>query len=243
MKSLYSLPTICLAIGCASATMCAQDNAKVATDVFKTNCATCHDAGADGRGPGRDVLRQMSPEQIFTALDKGAMARQAAQLSLAEKRLLAEFLSEKRFSNLPPNPIPSTAFCNNSESAFRDSLDGPAWNGWGVTTSNMRFQPAAGLSAADVPRLKLKWAFGFPGAKAVSGQPSIVAGRVFVSADNGYVYALSAATGCAYWSFHAEAVVRSSVTIERAAGKYAAYRHDRAARARICPKSQALSSR
>ena len=45
-------------------------------------------------------------------------------------------------------------------------------------------------------------------------------GRVFVSSDNGYVYSLDAATGCVYWSFHADAAVRSAVVVERlAAGK------------------------
>jgi len=96
----------------------------------------------------------------------------------------------------------------------------PSWNGWGAEAGNTRFQPApaAQLSAADVPRLKLKWAFCFPGARAVSGQPAVVAGRVFVSADNGFVYALDSARGCVYWSFRAEAAVRSSVIVERAAG-------------------------
>jgi len=97
------------------------------------------------------------------------------------------------------------------------SIAGPSWNGWGADSSNTRFQPAAAaqLRVEDVPGLKLKWAFGFPGARAVSGQPAVVARRVFVSTDNGYVYALDSATGCVYWSFHADAAVRSSVTVER----------------------------
>src|ERR1700686_2240590 len=67
---------------------------------------------------------------------------------------------------------------------------GPAWNGWGADASNSRFQSAqaAGLTAEQVPRLKLKWAFGFPGVKSVLGQPTIVAGRVFLGADTGMVY-------------------------------------------------------
>jgi polyvinyl alcohol dehydrogenase (cytochrome) len=111
-----------------------------------------------------------------------------------------------------PNSCPST-----SPSASLASS--PSWNGWGADAGNTRFQPAAAaqLSTADVPRLKLKWAFGFPGARAVSGQPAVVAGRAFVSADTGDVYALDAATGCVYWSFHADAAVRSSVTVERPA--------------------------
>jgi len=106
--------------------------------------------------------------------------------------------------------------------AIASLTSSPSWNGWGADAANTRFQPApaAELSVADVPRLTLKWAFGFPGARAVSGQPAVVAGRVFVSSDNGYVYALDSVSGCVYWSFHADAAVRSSVTVERlAAGR------------------------
>src|SRR5512138_715522 len=106
--------------------------------------------------------------------------------------------------------------------AIASLTSSPSWNGWGADAGNTRFQPAsvAQLSAADVPRLKLKWAFGFPGARAVSGQPAVVAGRVFVSADTGDVYALDSVSGCVHWSFHADASVRSSVAVERtAAGK------------------------
>jgi len=41
--------------------------------------------------------------------------------------------------------------------------------GWGAGLANARFQEsgAAQLEAEQVPKLKLKWAFGFPGAKAV----------------------------------------------------------------------------
>jgi polyvinyl alcohol dehydrogenase (cytochrome) len=90
------------------------------------------------------------------------------------------------------------------------TLTSPSWNGWGGDLSNTRFQP----EQLSVSQLKLKWAFGFPDAKAVSGQPVVAGGRVFVGADNGYVYSLDAATGCVYWSFHAEAAVRSSATVE-----------------------------
>src|SRR5678815_3224670 len=71
----------------------------------------------------------------------------------------------------------------------------PAWNGWGGDASNTRYQPAsaARLTTGNIPKLKLKWAFGLPGAQAVSGQPTVAAGRVLVSSDNGFVYSLDAA--------------------------------------------------
>ncbi len=97
----------------------------------------------------------------------------------------------------------------------RDLSSSPAWNGWGVDASNTRFQPAkdAQLPADQVPRLKLKWVFGFPGVKSVLGQPSVAGGRVFLGVDTGLVYALDAATGCVYWTFQAEAGVRTAITI------------------------------
>ncbi len=100
-----------------------------------------------------------------------------------------------------------------------------AWNGWGVDLMNSRFQPAknAQLAATQVLRLKLAWAFGFPGAKSVLGQPSVVGGRVFLGVDTGNVYSLDAARGCLYWSFPADSGVRSAITVERAGSRLAAY--------------------
>lgn len=97
----------------------------------------------------------------------------------------------------------------------------PAWNGWGVDIRNTRFQPAkdAGLTPDQVTSLKLKWAFGIPEAKAVIGQPTVVGGRVFISGDNRTVYSLDAETGCAYWSFKAEADVRNASTVAATPGR------------------------
>jgi polyvinyl alcohol dehydrogenase (cytochrome) len=94
-------------------------------------------------------------------------------------------------------------------------LTGPSWNGWGHDDFNARFQPAdgAGISAAQVPQLKLKWAFGFPGVRSVLGQPSVVGGRVYIGVDTGMVYSLDANTGCTYWSYKAEAGVRTAITV------------------------------
>src|SRR5581483_10290331 len=110
---------------------------------------------------------------------------------------------------------------------------GPSWNGWSPDGSNARFQPeqAAQIPAAQVTRLKLKWAVGFPGVKSVMGAPVVVGGRVFVGVDNGSVYSLDAATGCQYWVFKADAGVRSAVTIAHAESRLAAFFGDLTANA------------
>ena len=57
----------------------------------------------------------------------------------------------------------------------------------------------AQLAAQDVPRLKLKWTFGFPGASCALAQPTAMDGRIFIGSQSGKVYSLDASTGCTYW--------------------------------------------
>jgi polyvinyl alcohol dehydrogenase (cytochrome) len=97
------------------------------------------------------------------------------------------------------------------------------WNGWGVDYSNSRFQPRPGLAASDVPKLKLKWAFGFPGETRTQSQPVIVGGRVFVGSTSGTVYSLDAATGCLYWTYDAASFVKAAPTIVHMGNRWAAY--------------------
>ena len=115
--------------------------------------------------------------------------------------------------------------CPAGGASFTDALHTPHWNGWGVDATQRRFQPAdmAGLSAEDVPRLKLKWAFGFPGATRAFAQPTIFGGRLFVGSEGGGVYSLDASSGCTYWQFDADAGVRSAVSIGPRADSFAIY--------------------
>jgi len=111
------------------------------------------------------------------------------------------------------------AFAQNSGSCaanppLGDLASKPSWNGWGNGTSNSRYQgSAAQMEPAQAAKLKLKWAFGFPGAKSVYSQPTVAGGRVFVGVDTGNVYSVDAVTGCLYWSYKAEAVVRTAISV------------------------------
>ena len=86
------------------------------------------------------------------------------------------------------------------------------WNGWGRDLSNTRYQPEPAIRAMDVPKLGLKWAFGFQGG-AEFGQPTMVDGRLFVTSSSGRVYALDAKSGCTYWTYDAPAGSRTAVSI------------------------------
>jgi polyvinyl alcohol dehydrogenase (cytochrome) len=99
-----------------------------------------------------------------------------------------------------------------SQAAGPVALGSAQWNGWGRGVENTRYQPEPAIRATDVAKLALRWAFGYPG-NSVSGQPTIVDGRVFVASASGRVYALDARTGCTYWSFDTQSGVSTAISI------------------------------
>jgi polyvinyl alcohol dehydrogenase (cytochrome) len=180
--------------------------------LYRNTCAVCHDAGVP-RAPTRDAFASMAPEQILLALESGSMISMALTLSSDERRMVAEFLAGKPLTARIEMDPPQSAMCAAKDTRF--DLGGPSWQGWGVTTSNSRFQTAAaaGLTAAQVPRLALKWAFGLPGDNRVYAAAAIAGGRVFFGSQAGKVYSLDARTGCVHWFFDAGAGVRSGITL------------------------------
>src|SRR6476661_536934 len=181
-------------------------------NLFKSNCTKCHGITPVEHAPTEATIKQMPPERIYAAITTGSMKENAAALSDSDRRLLAEYMGGRKLDKEDAGEM------KNMPNACADhppvtNAAATSWNGWG-DLSNTRFQPAqaAGLTAGKVSRLKLKWAFGFPGATALYGQ-TVFDGRVFVSSNAGYVYSLDAATGCIHWSFHSTAVVRSGITI------------------------------
>lgn len=124
-----------------------------------------------------------------------------------------------------PDEAEAGGRCPASAPAFDADPAAPHWNGWGVDVSQTRFQPAgmAGLSAQDVPRLKLKWAFAFADVMRVTAQPTVVGGRLFIGSHFGWVYSLDAASGCVAWKYRAGAPVRTAITIGSVAGRPVAY--------------------
>ena len=197
--------------------------------VFQTQCMTCHGNPNVERAPSPAAIREMSPERIYDALTTGIMKDQGAKLSDQDRRGVAEFMSGRPLGSARLGDAKSMPNQCRNNPPLTDPSRGPAWNGWGADASNSRFQPeqAAGLTATQVPRLKLKWVFGFPSGVSANTQPTIASGRVFIGSDNGFVYSLDAATGCVYWSFENGSIVRNALTIGPISGhgnsRYAVY--------------------
>lgn len=171
--------------------------------LYQKRCAVCHGAGT--RAPAVDELRQLSRNSILQALETGMMKAEGAGLTPQERMAIARFLSSTKVE-------PTTLHAGFCSLRRKPSLNDPGWAGWGVDSSNSRYEPAkvAGLSAGNVARLKLKWAFGFPGASASYGQPTVFGGRVYEGSEDGTVYSLDAKTGCVYWAFKATGTVKTA---------------------------------
>jgi polyvinyl alcohol dehydrogenase (cytochrome) len=174
--------------------------------IFKARCATCHEPAVD-RAPTRQQLAVRAPEEVYDALTVGAMKPMATGLSEAEIYGVVRYLTGK-------SPTPQTASAPDSNICAAHAplnLRGPMWNGWSPTLANLRYNPAPGISAADVPRLKVAWAFSYPGTKNTA--PLVFGDRVFVGSLGGKVYSLDAGTGCVHWRFDFRGGVRASMTI------------------------------
>ncbi len=181
--------------------------------VFRGNCVTCHDGAAASRAPAPEQLRARSPESIIAALTGGAMRYQGLSLSGAERRAVAEYLTGKTVG-AESTVDPSIGRCADPL-PLRNVASAPAWNGWSADLANTHFVPAktAGMTAADLPTLTLKWALGLPEATSAWAQPTVVGGRLFVGTQNGTVYSLDATRGCVAWIYTARGGVRGSINV------------------------------
>ncbi|HEY3950417.1 PQQ-binding-like beta-propeller repeat protein [Phenylobacterium sp.] len=182
--------------------------------LYEARCAGCHEGG-NPRAPSRADLGQRAPADIVTALTSGIMQPMAAGLSDADKQAVAAYLTATgaqasaggggggRQARPTGTEMPSVEIKNGvvgtdpmctTNSPIKA---GPSdWSNMGVDPNNDRFQRHPGLTAADVPKLKVKWSFSMTG----GGQPVVVGDWLWVTNRSGKFYALDAKTGCVHWA-------------------------------------------
>jgi polyvinyl alcohol dehydrogenase (cytochrome) len=178
-----------------------------AADLFKSYCASCHVAYNAARAPWPETLKLMMQSTILTSLESGKMRPQGAHMSHEERVAVANYLGQPEAQQSASSDmcsLPSRPMANH-----------PVWNGWGVDQSNSRFQTAAlaGIDKAQIPRLRLKWAFGYAGAISSGGAPTIIGDRVFVAGGDGRIHSLDLHSGCIYWTYVPMAPSRTSITV------------------------------
>ena len=139
-------------------------------------------------------------------------------MSDAQKRAMAELVTGKPFGGSAPRAASRDEEPLREPSGAEEPVD-PVRVERRESRSHDRLAipvgpEGAGLTAEQVPQLKLKWAFAMPGAASMAwSQPTVVGGKVFIGGDNGFVYALDARSGCVHWSFEAQGQVRSPIAI------------------------------
>ncbi|MEM9532792.1 MAG: PQQ-binding-like beta-propeller repeat protein [Pseudomonadota bacterium] len=182
--------------------------------LYAEHCAGCHN-GTVPKAPHLVWLEMMDPATLLTVMNDGIMQTQSAQLDVTQKRDLVQYLTLQPWDSAGSARAYAPA-CG-SDTAL-DAARTPPAVGWGHDTD--RFSPAevAGLTAADAPDLKLKWAYAFPGALRARSNPSVGFGAIFVGSQDGSVYALDLESGCAHWRFTAGGEVRTGVVLRPAVG-------------------------
>jgi polyvinyl alcohol dehydrogenase (cytochrome) len=174
--------------------------------VVQQQCMMCHGKANSPQAPGVAALREFSGQHIYEFLTSGLNdTHKTMTLSDDDKKHVAESLSGRLLGSEATGDAQAMPNRCTSNPPIGDPAAAGGWNGWRATAENSRFQATAGIGTDQVSKLKLKWAFGLLGAHAAYGQPTVVAGRVFVGSDAGWIYSLDAASGCVYWSYMTKA--------------------------------------
>ncbi len=174
--------------------------------LYAARCAVCHDH-ASGRVPPKVLISiTRSAEDVIDTLSLGVMRTQATGLSSAQIRSLAVYLTGKE-----PQPR-AAADANPCKAPAAPQLTAGDWRSWGLDLASSRFQSDPGFSAAQVPHLKLRWTFAYPG-RAAFNQPAVIGNLVLTGGTGGRVFALDARSGCTYWSYDAGSLVRTGIVI------------------------------
>ena len=161
-------------------------------ETFAAKCATCHDP-AVGRAPSRDELARRAPDAVVQALTRGSMSAMGADLTPQKIRDLAVYVTGKPLdaptgaaaASLSASSQPADPMCP-ANSAIR--ITAGDWNGFGKDLGASRLQPVTAIKAANVDRLKVKWAFSLAGGRA--GQPTVIGDHLFLVTFAGDAYSL-----------------------------------------------------
>ncbi len=184
----------------------ALDETSEGAAIYRQRCSACHDHAQDRIPPKVLIATTRAPEDVIDTLTLGVMRPQATGLTADQIRAVAVYLTNKQ-------PAPRAApDANPCAAPANPALTPHDWRSWGGDLTSSRYQADGGLSAAQVPHLKLRWTFAFPG-RAAFGQPAVIGDMVIAGGTGARVFALNADTGCTYWSYYAGSLVRTGIVV------------------------------
>ena len=118
---------------------------------FTSHCAGCHDTGRGG-ATDRYALNRHTPEEVLASITTGSMAQYAKAMSEFDKRVVAVYVGGR--------PLGAAAVGDASQMKNRCESRPPwvpsagaDWNGWGVDSSNSRFQILPASRRGETPTL------------------------------------------------------------------------------------------
>ena len=190
-KMVAAFAAIAAAASVTAAPSFAQDapSAQEGEAVFGARCKNCHDPAVE-RAPTRGDLATRTHAQIIASMTTGVMTPMAAGLSASQMQSLAMFLAPQDGAATAENDD----MCKTSPPIMASTGD---WPMAGYDISNTRYQPNPGIKAADVPKLKVKWAFSIAGHG--NAQPVVIGDWLWMLSRS-KMYALDAKTGCTHYT-------------------------------------------
>jgi polyvinyl alcohol dehydrogenase (cytochrome) len=168
--------------------------------IFNQRCKSCHEPAIE-HAPSRATIAAYPRANVIAILTDGEMAPMAKGLSKDEIAAVAAYLTptasaaaggDGRRRRGMVAPVGVDKMCEVNSPIHTGPSD---WSRLGQDVGSSRYQPNPGLTAAEVPRLKVKWAFTMSGGSA----PTIVGDWLFITNRSGKFYALDAKTGCVHW--------------------------------------------
>lgn len=175
-----------------------------ASALYESRCAQCHDNPV-GRVPPRASLRYRPPEGVYQALLSGVMSPMTEGLEDHQIKSLVKLLTGREPKHIPD---PNSHRCTAASGAV--VVDDEDWVSVHGDIQGHRFRNSAAFNANSVNRLKLKWAYAYPGG---AKGPVTAAGNTLFLAGTGYVVALNADSGCVKWSYPIHSRTVRTVTV------------------------------
>lgn len=221
MNTAFKLTIIYICIGLCSCAdkplqkitedLIKSDKVAVAGDVlFQQHCANCHN-NPGVRAPSINILKSMNQKMLLATISTGSMQKQAAALSVIEKKQLVNFLAQ----DVDSHGWEEGMKCSSPDIAIGSARSTvPSVANWGYGNSNRRYQSPeiAMLGAKDLPHLELLWAQGFPSTTSMRSQPVLSEDTLYLAVSHlQTVYAFDLESGCIKWRYRTQAAPRSAL--------------------------------